>query len=142
MTTDKENAEKLVIEYEQLKGQIEALQEGISMIDSSLIQMDTTIEALTGAGSTKKDNEILLPVGSDSFLWAKITDNKNAIVGIGAGVAVKKTLKEAVAEIEGRKKELEKIRAERTDTFEKTLLLVQEMTPKIQEIMNKAQKEG
>jgi prefoldin alpha subunit len=142
MAENKEDAEKLLFQYEQHKAQIEALQEGINFIDSSLIQMDATIETLNGAGAMGKKNEVLLPVGADSFLSANITDTKYAIVGIGGGVAVKKTIKEAVVEIEERKIELEKIREERAKTLEKIIRAAQEMAPRVQELMSKTQEEG
>jgi prefoldin alpha subunit len=88
MVVDKEDAQRLMVEYEQHKAQIEALQEGIGLIDASLVQMDATIESLEGVTTLGKDNNVLLPVGSNSFLSARITDTKNAIVGIGADVAV------------------------------------------------------
>ncbi|MFQ5800349.1 MAG: prefoldin subunit alpha [Candidatus Hydrothermarchaeales archaeon] len=142
MSEDKENTEKTLIEYEYLRGQVEALQEGIALIDASILQIDTTIWALNGAGSLDKDNVILLPVGSESFLSARITDTKNAIVGIGADVAVKKTIKEAITDLEGRKKDLENLRKERTEALEKAAKIAQDLAPKLQEILAKAQKEG
>ena len=142
MSEDKEKAEKLLVEYEYYKGQAEALQEGIALLDASIMQIDATIITLGETGSLEKKNEILLPVGSDSFLRATITDTKNAVVGIGAGVAVKKTIKEAAQELEERKKELEKIKVERAEALEKTVAILQEAAPRLQEAISKAEKEG
>ncbi len=142
MTEDRENAERMMMEYEQYKGQMEALQEGINLIDASLIQMEATISALKNASTLTGDNEILLPVGTDSFLSAKVVDTKNAIVGIGADVAVKKSIKEAIADVEARKIALEKNREERAAEFEKVVKAAQEMAPKIQDIVAKAQSGG
>jgi prefoldin alpha subunit len=142
MSEDRENAERMMMQYEQYKGQIEALQEGINLIDASMIQMETTITALKEASALNIDNEILLPVGTDSFLSAKVVDTKNAIVGIGADVAVKKSIEDVIAEVEARKAELEKVRTERAVEFEKVVNAAQEMAPKIQEIVAKAQSGG
>ena len=142
MVVDEEDAQKMMMEYEQHKAQIEALQEGIGYIDSTLVQMDATIEALKGASTLGKDNNILLPVGSNSFLSAKITDTKNAIVGIGGDVAVKKTLNEAITEVKERKKELEGVRGVRVQELNKVIATAQEMAPRLQEIMAKTEKEG
>jgi prefoldin alpha subunit len=142
MVVDKEDAQRLMVEYEQHKAQIEALQEGIGLIDASLVQMDATIESLEGVTTLGKDNNVLLPVGSNSFLSARITDTKNAIVGIGADVAVKKTLKEAIAEVRERKKELEGVRGVRVEELNRVISAAQEMAPRLQEIMAKTEKEG
>lgn len=142
MAEDKQNAEQMMMQYEQYKGQIEALQEGINLIDASLMQLETTIAALKGASTLTDDNEILIPVGADSFLSAKVVDTKNAIVGIGADVAVKKSIEAAIADVETRKREIAKVREERAVEFEKVLKAAQEMAPKLQEIMAKAQSGG
>lgn len=142
MTEEEENVNRLLVEYEQHRAQIEALQEGIGLIDSSIIQIETTIHSLNAMGSLKKGHEILLPVGSDSFLRATITDSKHAIVGIGADVAVKKTIKEAVAELETRKGDLERVRKERAQALERSVQTAQQMTPKVQEILARSQSGG
>ncbi len=40
--------------------------------------------------------EILVPIGAGSFLKGVIVDRENAIVSIGAGYAVEKTLDDAI----------------------------------------------
>ncbi len=142
MVEDTEETGKIIAEYEQYKNQIEALQETIAFIDAHLLQIDSTLKALEVAGSAEGDKEILLPIGSDSFIRAKITDRKNAIVGIGSGVAVKKSFKEAIAALNSRKKDLEESRKQRYESLEKLLTAAQEITPKLQEIVRQAQKEG
>ena len=142
MAEDKENMQKILYEYEQNKAQIEALQEGVGLLSSSIIQMETTIEALKSTNDLENDNEILLPLGSDSFLRGKITDTKTAIVGIGADVAVKKTISEAIKDIESRKDELMKVRDARVKSLEHLIKSTEEMAPQIQELMAATQKEG
>lgn len=142
MAEDKADLQKTLTEYEYYKGQIEALQEGVGMIDMSIGQLESTIESLNGASALKEGNEILIPVGSESFLSAKIIDTETAIVGIGAGVAVRTGIKEAVAELDNRKKELEGIRKERSEALEKVMAAAQKMAPKLQEMISQAEKRG
>ncbi len=57
-------------------------------------------------------------------------------------MAVKKSIKEAIADVEARKIALEKNREERAAEFEKVVKAAQEMAPKIQDIVAKAQSGG
>ena len=43
----------------------------------------------------KEGDEILVPIGASIFVTAKVTDCKNAVVGIGSKVSVDKELGEA-----------------------------------------------
>ena len=142
MTEDGRNAEQMMMEYEQIRGQIEALQEGVSMIDASVLQIDAALEALTAASSLSGDNEILLPVGADSFLSAKITDTENVLVGVGADVAVKKKIGDAVSDAKSKKDVLVKTREERGRELERLVGFAQEMAPKLQAMMAKTQSGG
>ncbi len=142
MVEDGKNAEQMMMEYEQIRGQIEALQEGLSMIDSAIMQMDSALEALTAASGLSAGNEILLPVGADSFLSAKITDTENVLVGIGAEVAVKKNFADAISDVKSRKDVLVKTRDGRGRELERLVGFAQEMAPKLQAMMAKTQSGG
>jgi len=49
----------------------------------------------------------MIPLGSGNFVFGKIDDAENIIVGAGAGVAIKKNKKEAMGILESRIGELE-----------------------------------
>jgi prefoldin alpha subunit len=142
MSADKEETQRMLLEYESYKNQIAMLQENIALLENSIIQITAAISALETASSMDEGNEILLPVGSESFLQAKITDKKNAIVGIGAGVVVKRSVSDAIKELDERKKDLEKVREERDKALEKAVQAAQAIAPKLQDIIEKTQKEG
>jgi prefoldin alpha subunit len=90
----------------------------------------------------KKNNEVLVPLGGGSFVKARITDVKKVVIGLGADVAVKRTIPDAQTDIEKRISELEKVRADQTERLQIALSKVEELTPKVQEILAKARKEG
>jgi len=142
MTEQDEKLRELALEYEHYKTQIEALQDSLSLIDTSILQIESTIEALSAASSLEEGREILLPVGSDSFLSAQLRDTEKAIVGIGAGYAVKKSIGDAIAELRERKGELERMREDRAKALEKVLTAAQEVAPRLQEELARLQKEG
>ncbi|MEE9612389.1 MAG: prefoldin subunit alpha, partial [Desulfatiglandales bacterium] len=86
------DAESLMAEYEGLRGQTEILKESLDMINSNLTELSVVRESLSKLGEMPADNEILVPMGGDSFTKAKITDKEKVIVGIGSNVAVGKSI--------------------------------------------------
>lgn len=77
------------MQLEALGGQAQLLQ---MSLEESMRARDT-IESLKNA---KEGDEILVPVGASSFVPAKVTSSKKAIVGVGNRMSVEKSLDEAV----------------------------------------------
>ena len=56
----------------------------------------------------KENTELLVPIGGNSYVKAKITDTNKVIVGLGAGVSVEKSLADAKSTLKERLDELGK----------------------------------
>jgi prefoldin alpha subunit len=65
---------------------------------------------LDGLEKEKKGAQLFIPIGGGSYIKAKLDATDNIVVGIGADVAVERTLKETKVELEARLAELEKTR--------------------------------
>ena len=136
-------SEEVLREYELCRNQLETFKQNIDLIDKSLQELKIVRKSLDEIKGTKKNNEIFVPIGIDSFLKAKITDSKNVIVGIGAGVAVKKTIDEAKDNTEKRITELEKVKANNTSNLESVISKLRELEPSVQSIVAQTgKKEG
>lgn len=66
-------------------------------------------DSLIDIQSVKKGNKTLIPIGSSIFLEGEINETNKVIMGVGAGVCVKKNTKDAVLMIENQIKELDTI---------------------------------
>ena len=86
----------------------EALQQRISMVNAALTDLTYASMTLDGIEKEKENAELLVPIGGNSYVKAKITDTNKVIVGVGAGVSVEKTLLEAKTALKERLDELEK----------------------------------
>jgi prefoldin alpha subunit len=134
--------EKALSEYEYLRNQAEALQKNLDMINSSLTELGIVLETLDEIKGQGKKNEILVPIGADSFVSAKIIDTKKVIVGLGADVAVKKPISGARKDMEVRLRDLEGVRGEVSEKLGMLLDRIEELTPHIQRIVAGARGEG
>ena len=134
--------EQILKEYELSRNQSELYQQNLELIGGRLSELRMIDNALDEIKDTNKNNEMLVPVGGDTFIKASIIDPENVIVGVGASVAVKKTIGDAKEDIEDKIAELEKVRADHTSNLEKLISKLRELEPSVQSIVSQATKKG
>ncbi|MDH7508731.1 MAG: prefoldin subunit alpha [Methanomassiliicoccales archaeon] len=136
--SEKELQESLAL-LDLYRAQIESLAEQQQIVQASIEEHMRAKSTLASISESEEGTEVLVPVGGNSFVFAKVASNRKAIVGIGSGVSVEKPMDEAVKTIESRLQEL-------IDTFNKlgerrSALEAQssQLTRKIQETYQKVQ---
>jgi prefoldin alpha subunit len=110
------------------------------MVNSALAELNVASLTIEGLENERKGSQLFVPIGSGSYVKAKLETTKNIIVGIGADVAVEKTLKEAKVELEARIAELEKTRETLGQQFNQIVGRIQENRSQIEEISVKLRK--
>jgi prefoldin alpha subunit len=100
----------LVLESRYLEETANELQSRISMTNAAINELRVSNMTLDGLEQEKKGAQLFVPIGGGSYVKAKLETTENIVVGIGADVAVERTLKETKAELEARIAELEKTR--------------------------------
>jgi prefoldin alpha subunit len=88
------------------KAQAESLAEQQQIVSFSLEEYSRARETLGKWKDAAEGAELLVPVGGNSFVHAKVANNQNALVGIGSGVTVERSLDEAIKTLETRINEL------------------------------------
>jgi prefoldin alpha subunit len=89
-----------------MRAQAESLAEQQQLIQYSLEEYTRAKETLSKWKDAKKGEELLVPIGGNSFVFAKVEFNSKALVGIGSGVTVEKPVVEAIATLDGRINEM------------------------------------
>ena len=105
-----EEFRKLTVELRLLEQTAEALQSRISMVNAVITDLTYANRTLEGL-EKEKNPELFVPIGGSSYINAKLEDRDKVIVGMGAGVSVEKTWREAKEIIQKRLEDLEKTRA-------------------------------
>jgi prefoldin alpha subunit len=72
------------------------------MTNSAITEFRVSSMTLEGLEKEKKGAQLFVPIGGGSYIKAKLETSKKVVVGIGADVAVEKTVKEAKVELEAR----------------------------------------
>lgn len=105
-----EELRKLSVELRFLEQTAEAIQSRINMVNAVMTDLTYASMALEGLEKEKENSELLVPIGGNSYIKAKLENPDKIIVGMGAGVSVEKTLQEAKDILKNRLENLEKTR--------------------------------
>jgi prefoldin alpha subunit len=86
----------------------DTLQQRIGMVNAAITDLTYANMTLDGIAMEKENAELLVPIGGNTYVKAKIADTNKIIVGLGAGVSVEKNLPDAKETLKERLDELEK----------------------------------
>ena len=109
-------------------------------MNSALAELNVSNLTLEGLEKEKKGAQLFVPVGGGSYVKAKLETTKKVVIGIGADVAVEKSLKIAKEELNTRIAELEKTRETLGQQFNQVINRIQENRTKMEEISGKLRK--
>lgn len=116
---------------------VNELQSRINITNSALTELRVSSMTLEGLEKEQKDAQLFVPIGGGSYVKARLQTAKKVVVGIGADVAVERTLKVAKEELETRITELEKTRKALGQQFNQVIEKIQENRGKLEEITAK-----
>lgn len=137
MSNEEEIFRRLVVELRMLEGTAEALQSRVNLVNAALNELRVSSMTLEGLDKEKKDAQLFVPVGGGSFIKAKLESADEVIVGIGADVAVEKTMEEAKENVENRIAELEKTRTSLGQQLDQVVGKIREDRARLEELTAK-----
>jgi len=137
----------------------QSLREGYVMLDTAKAQLEglmkqqqliqLAVDEHVRARETIKDiskgaagDDILIPLGADSYIHAKISDRRDAIVGVGMGVSIRRTPEDAQRILDEKIDELSRAFKAVTDKASQTEAMIQELTDRVQAQMEALQSRG
>ncbi|MBS7606263.1 MAG: prefoldin subunit alpha [Candidatus Bathyarchaeia archaeon] len=128
-----EEARRLIVELRILESTAEYLQSRINFVNAALTELNLASMSLEGI--EKKDSDmIFVPIGGGSYIKARLEDTDRIVYGIGAGVAIEKTIKEAKEDIANRIAELNRAKVSLEQQLSQVLAKLQEDQARLQEI--------
>ncbi len=116
-TKEEEELRKLSVEMRYLEQTAETLQQRISIVNAAITDLTYANATLEGIGQERENAELLVPVGGNSYIKAKLSSSDEVIIGLGAGVSVEKPLNEAKSILKERLDELQKSSAAAQQQF-------------------------
>ena len=140
MSSEEETFRRLVVELRILEGTAEALQSRANLVNAALTELRIASMTLEGLEKEKKNTPLFVPIGGGSYIKAKLESANKIIVGMGANVAVERTIKEAKENLGNRIAELEKTRTTLGQQFTQVVGRIRDGRTKIEEITAKLRK--
>lgn len=137
MPSEQEAFRRLAVELRLLEGTAKTLQSRISIVDAAITELTLAKRTLEGVETEKEDAPLFVPVGGGSYIKAKLESADTVLVGIGAGVAVEKTIKAARKTVENRLYELEDSRKKLEQQLVKVAEKIQEDQAELEEATKK-----
>jgi len=134
MSSNEEEMRRLLVELRILEGTAEALQSRINMVDAAFAELNLAKMTLEGMGKENAESPVFVPIGGGSYIKAKLTDVDKVVYGIGAGVAVEKSLEEAKRGVDERISELERTRRSLEQQLSQVIRRIQENRNRLQEL--------
>jgi len=117
---------------ESAKAQLEGLAKQQELIQLAVEEHVRARETIKEIAKGAADNEVLVPLGADSYIHAKISDNKDAIVGVGSGVSIRRSPEEAEKILDTKIDDLSRAFKSVTDKAAQTEAMIQELSEKVQ----------
>ncbi len=112
--------------------QMESLERQVRLLQSTLEETTRARESLRALTEAKEGDDILVPIGASSFIQAKVTGKKTALVGIGNRYAVEKELDDAMSFMDGNSKEVSETLRRALSTLEEIEKMATELTMAVQ----------
>ncbi len=94
-------------QYQLIESQLAFYQEQFQTLSQLFTELSLSISTLKGLKESSTDNEILIPIGSGAYVWARIENKEQVLTLVGAHVHVEKSIDDAIQTIEGRKAKVE-----------------------------------
>jgi len=137
VSSEEETFRRLVVELRILEGTAEALQSRVNFVNAALAELRIASMTLEGLEKEKEATPLFVPIGGGSYVKATLESAEKVIVGIGANVALERTIKEAKENLANRIAELEKTRATLGQQFAQVLEKIQDDRARLEEISAK-----
>ncbi len=133
---DEEMRERLV-DIRLLEGSARVLQSRLDVVTAALSETLTAIQTLEASKLKEDGSEALVPIGSGSFVKAKLSDPGNIIIGVGAGVCLEKSVEDSIKDLRLRSSELEKARVSVTNQLSQILGQTEDFRERLSELVRK-----
>ena len=142
MSRREEEIRRALAELQALRELAESMRSRINVVESFINELKAAGEAIKAIRDVGENATILVPVGGDSFIRAKVENMSKVLVGVGAGVVLEKDVEDALNYLGERVAELEKISVDLRKRLAETLERIRESEDRIRRMAGEARAGG
>ncbi len=134
--------QRILGELSEYQTTADALRQHLSLLSASLSELSMTLEAIKTVKELKPGTDIFVPMGSDSYITAKLGTTEKVITGLGANVAAERGIGDALKVLEERGAELERALGQAREELGKLGERIETLRPEADRILEKVRKES
>lgn len=138
-----EELQQSLVYLEQLKVQISTMNEQFEILELAVKEHNQALETLKNFENINENDEMLIPIGADSLVFAKISDQSKVILNVGAGVAIEEKVETAIEKLTTRadniKENLNKIKENINNLQDQAMMLSQSIEEKYKMLQTQEQ---
>lgn len=127
---------------EAAKAQLEGLAKQQQLIQLAVEEHVRARETVKQLSDRPPGEELLIPIGADSYIHARISDDREAVIGVGSGISIKRTPKEAEQILDSKIDDLSRAFKSITDRAAQMEAMIQELSEKVQAQIERLQSGG
>ena len=101
-----EEVRRLLAAYQQYQAQADGIMRQLSITQLTAEGLERASAAVDALGNAEVGQEILVPIGSGSFIHATLASKEKVVLNVGAGVSIEKNASEAKEILKVRKAEV------------------------------------
>ncbi len=131
--TEERDIREVAAAVETAKAQLEGLIRQRELIQMAVEEHVRARETIKNLLDSTPGDEVLIPVGADSYVHAKVSEKRDAVVGVGSGVSIQRGSEDAGKILQGRIDDLSQAFQKVSERANQLEGFVQEMTAKLQE---------
>lgn len=134
---EQQKLQQIFNELQNYEAMADLLRQQINMIANSLTELSMTVETIKTIRELELGTEILVPIGSDSFVTTKLAATDKVITGLGADVSAEQSVDGAKQMLEARITELGRILEQARQELEKIGKQIEELRLEADRILTK-----
>lgn len=128
-----------MMRLETAKAQLEGLSRQQELIQLAIEEHVKARETVKNLVKSAPGDELMIPVGADSYIFAKASERKDTVIGVGSGVSVQRSAEEAEKILDTRVEELAQAFQKVAEMAAQTEGAILELSDKIQQQYEKVQ---
>ncbi|VVB71207.1 Prefoldin subunit alpha [uncultured archaeon] len=101
-----EEVQRLLAAYQQYQAQADGIMRQLNLTQITAEGLERALVAADALEKAEVGQEILVPIGSGSFIHAALASKEKIVLNVGAGVSIEKTATEAKEILKVRKAEV------------------------------------
>ena len=133
--------QSLLLRLRQYQAQAEATLRQLNVVNQAIEEINRAVETIKYMKNLQNGDELIVPIGAGSFIYATLSDTNKVIVGIGGGISAEKSPDDAIKHLERRREELQKTQQELTNLMQRIEMEAQRIQARLQEIAERASSE-